>query len=104
MTNRFLKLCTLGLIVFHISFNLYAQNQEEKIPLTKEQILGKLPDGILKQRANIAGWRDNENIIIKQNTPNGRIDMLYNVKKGTMEKAQLEQHKSPAHPPIMTRL
>ena len=98
MTNRFLKLCTLGLIVFHISFNLYAQNQEEKIPLTKEQILGKLPEGILKQRANIAGWRDNENIIIKQNTPNGRIDMLYNVKKGTMEKAQLEQHKSPAQP------
>ena len=99
MLNRFLKLCSLGLIAFHISLNLCAHTpQEEKIPLTKEQILGKLPEGIIKERVNIAGWRDNDILLIKQNTPNGRVDMLYNVKKGTMEKAQLEQKKTTVQP------
>lgn len=93
MTNRFLKLCTLGLIAFHLSFNLCAQNNEEKIPLTKEQILGTLPQGILKDRASIAGWQDSENLMIRQNTSSGRQNMLYNIKKETLEKMQLEQKK-----------
>ena len=89
----------MGLIAFHISFNLCAQNlHQEKIPLTQEQILGKLPDGIIKPRANFAGWHDNSNIIVRQNTPDGRVELLYNVKKGTMEKFEPNQNRSAALP------
>ncbi|MBR5856797.1 MAG: DPP IV N-terminal domain-containing protein, partial [Bacteroidales bacterium] len=99
MLNRFFKLCSMGLIAFHISFNLCAQNlHQEKIPLTQEQILGKLPDGIIKPRANFAGWHDNSNIIVRQNTPDGRVELLYNVKKGTMEKFEPNQNRSAALP------
>ena len=91
MLNRLFKLCLLG-IAFQISFSLSAQDVDgNKIPLTKEQILNGLPEGILKDRASISGWHDNENLKVMFRNSSGRETKLYNVKKGTFEKIQLEQ-------------
>lgn len=69
----FLFTCLLG------SQSVVAQNAEKK-SLTQEQILGKLPDGIVNSLPRVQGWQNNETVEFLTTTKEGADVFAYNVK------------------------
>lgn len=57
------------------------QNELKK-ELTNEQILTKLPEGIIESLPRVTGWRDKDNIELLYTTSQGGDIYLYNVKTG----------------------
>lgn len=92
MVNRLLKLFVLGIFMFPAIAAVASDNCAPcdgcngKTPLTKEQILGKLPQGILNPSVR-SEWKDNENIYLYKRVGNENKVFLYNVKKGTTVEA-----------------
>ena len=63
-----MKLYRLLLIaaLFCIFANVAVAQDNEKKALTKEQILGKLPDGIINQVPKVTGWTDKNTVTLAE--------------------------------------
>ncbi len=85
MMNKLLRLLFVGTFVFSAVASNAAGNCDGcsgKKALTKEQILGKLPEGILNPTVR-GSWKDNENLYLYKGRGADSQVLLYNVKKRT---------------------
>ena len=83
MIYKTILTATLAIPLVFNSFNATAQNNNElKKELTNEQILSKLPEGIIETLPRVAGWKDKDNVELLYMTPEGGDIYLYNVKTG----------------------
>lgn len=92
LTAAFLLSCMIG------GQSVFAQNAEKK-NLTKEQLLGKLPDGIVNSLPRVQGWQNNETVEFLTTTKDGADVFAYNVKtkkKTDLGKKQEKELSGPA--------
>lgn len=85
MTNRLTRLFSVIAVLLLCVSPTYAgngQGNDVKTALTKQQILGGLPDGILNTMVQ-SEWKDNENLYLYKGRGSKSEVFVYNVKKGT---------------------
>lgn len=88
MSKKLVKLFAAGAAMMLCAYTASAQDNtgnkdEGKTALAKEQILGRLPEGIIKPMAR-GEWKDNENILLYKGRGKQTEVLLYNIKKGTL--------------------
>ncbi|MBR5184172.1 MAG: DPP IV N-terminal domain-containing protein, partial [Bacteroidales bacterium] len=74
-------LCAAVLLCFASGVSLFAQEGAQKA-LSQEEIVGKLPDGIINQLPMVAGWKDALTLKLAEREGRGFKMFEYNVKTG----------------------
>ena len=69
------------LLCFAAGVSSFAQDGAKKA-LSQEEIVGKLPDGIINQMPQVAGWKDAQTLKLAQREGRGFKMFEYNVKTG----------------------
>ncbi len=83
MTMKLYRFLLAVALVFSCAAASYAQ-EVEKRALTQEEIVGKLPQGIVNQLPMVTGWKDAGTVNLAQREGRGYKMFEYDIKRGIM--------------------